>query len=122
MKETIGVRIKAVRESARDGKGISQAELAELVGVNQTALSQIESGKTVPRKPTLIALSFILNDDFGEEWLQDFFKSVVNKERKEFNHALVGDLFSKADDLDEKSIKEMQHIWEMLRSEIKRRK
>ena len=101
---------------------MSQTELADLIGIKQASLSEIEIGKSTPRKPTLIALSFVLSNDFGEEWLRDFFKLAANNERKEFNHALVAELLSEADELDEKSIKEMQHIWEMLRSEIRRRR
>ncbi len=54
--KSIGERIKLARENAHDGLGISQAELAELTGIKQASLSQIESDKTTPRKPTLIAL------------------------------------------------------------------
>lgn len=43
MNEKLGNRIKTARENARNGKGISQGELAELTGINQTAISQIEA-------------------------------------------------------------------------------
>lgn len=117
----IGERIKEARESVNDGKGISQSELADLVGIKQASLSEIEVGKTTPRKPTLIALSFVLNNDFGEGWLRDFFRSSVNMGVREFNHSELAKLFAEADQLDEEAVREMQHIWEMLRNEIKRR-
>ena len=120
--EKLGDRIKAARENARNGKGISQGELADLTGINQAALSQIESGRTTPRKPTLIAISFVINDDFGEPWLQDFFKQSTEEKAREFNHRELDDLFAEANDLPKKSFQEMQSIWEMLRAEIKRRK
>jgi len=118
----IGERIKSAREQARNGKGISQAELSKLIGIKQASLSEIEVSKTTPRAPTLIALSFVLNNDFEEEWLREFFNSSVVKNDKDFNHAELADLLAEADQLDVESIKEMRHIWDMLRSEIARRK
>jgi len=120
--KNIGERVRMARESAHGGLGISQAELAELTGIKQASLSQIESNKTTPRKPTLIALSFVLNNDFEEEWLREFFNSSVVKNVKEFNHAELAELLAEADQLDVESIREMRHIWDMLRSEIARRK
>ncbi len=96
--------------------------LADLTGINQAALSQIESGRTTPRKPTLIALSFVLNDHFGEAWLQDFFKQSTEEKAREFNHRELDDLFAEANDLPKKTFQEMESIWEMLCAEIKRRK
>ena len=121
-KQSIGQRIKIARENAKEGAGLSQFELAELTGIKQASLSQIESNKTTPRKPTLIALSFVLNDDFGEEWLKEFFKNSTDQISKEFNHTRLAELFNEADSLDAESIKEMEHIWEMLKIEIARRK
>lgn len=118
----IGEKIKNAREDSFNGRGMSQLELAELIGINQTSLSEIEMGKTTPRKPTLIALSFVLNNDFGETWLQDFFKQSTEEGSKEFNYADIADLFAETNDLSKKSIQEMKPIWEMLRAEIKRRK
>lgn len=120
--QKIGERIKAAREKARDGQGISQAELADLIGIKQASLSEIEVSKTTPRRPTLIALSFVLNNDFEEEWLREFFNSSVVREGREFNHKKLAELLAEADGLDTESIREMQHIWDMLRSEILRRK
>jgi transcriptional regulator with XRE-family HTH domain len=118
----IGDRIKIAREKARNGKGISQAELADLTGIKQASLSQIESSKTTPRKPTLIAIAFILNDDFGEPWLRDFFKQSTEISNKEFDYSEIENLFAETNGLSKQSIQEMQSIWEMLRAEIKRRK
>lgn len=117
-KQTIGQRVKKARENA----GLSQFELAELTGIKQASLSQIEGDKTTPRKPTLIALSFVLNSDFEETWLREFFKSSVVQNSKEFNHEKLANLFREADQLNSESIKEMEHIWQMLKSEIERRK
>lgn len=121
-KKELGGKIKLARESANDGRGMSQAELAQLIGIKQASLSEIEVGKSTPRRPTLIALSFVLNDDFEEEWLREFFRSAVNKGVKEFNHAALAELLAEADKLDEQAIKEMRHIWDMVGSEIERRK
>lgn len=120
--QKIGERIKAAREKARGGQGISQTELADLIGIKQASLSEIEVSKTTPRKPTLIALSFVLNNDFEEEWLRKFFNSSVVREGREFNHKELAELLAEADGLDTESVREMQHIWDMLRGEILRRK
>lgn len=46
-------RIRAHRQE----KGLSQAELAERVGVAQTAISQFETGAKTPRLDTLVRLA-----------------------------------------------------------------
>ena len=122
MVKSLGERIKSARENARNGKGISQAELADLTGINQAALSQIEGDRTSPRKPTLIALSFILNDDFGEIWLMKFFEKSDEEKVSEFNHKELDEIFLKANELSKKSFQDMKPVWEMLKAEIQRRK
>ncbi len=53
--------IKALRKGAR----LSQAELAQLCAVHQTAVSQWEQGRTNPDTETLIALSEIFHTSIG---------------------------------------------------------
>ena len=59
--------IKVLREAA----GLLQSELAEKMGVNQSAVSQWETGATLPRAALLPALAEILcctiNDLFSTE-------------------------------------------------------
>ncbi len=119
-KSTIGEKIKQARTRARDGEGISQSELAELVGIKQASLSQIESGVSTPRKQTQIALARVLENDFGEPWLQDYLTKTKNTHKT--LHPELDELLSEANELSEKSIRAMQPIWEMFRAEIKRRK
>ena len=118
----IGDLIKAAREKARNGRGLSQAELAEMIGITQASLSEIEGGKSTPRKPTLIVLSIVLDDYFGEDWLREFFEKTIKNEFKAFNHGKLSDLFRRADELNDESIRDMTAVWEMLESEIIRRK
>lgn len=49
--------IKALRNS----RGLTQAQLASLCGVHQTAVSQWEKGRTYPDKNSIITLSEIFN-------------------------------------------------------------
>lgn len=53
VKGQIGNAIKELRIA----KGLSQVELAQVSGVPQQTISAAESGKTVPRVDTLLALS-----------------------------------------------------------------
>ena len=53
----IGNKIKELRE----GKGITQTELANLIGVTQDSISLWEKNKRVPNTPYIIALSRVFN-------------------------------------------------------------
>ena len=119
-KATLGERIKQARKNARGGEGISQSELAELVGIKQASLSQIESGISNPRKQTQIALARVLEDDFGESWLQDYL--IQTEAADKSLHGELVKLLDEANELSEESIRAMQPIWEMVRAEIRRRK
>ena len=48
-------------EAARKRMGLSQVELAERVGVGQTAVCRWESGKTQPSLANLFRLSHVLD-------------------------------------------------------------
>lgn len=52
----IGKTIKKIRQS----QSYNQSELAELAGITQTSLSQIESGKKRPNKSTLDKICEVL--------------------------------------------------------------
>jgi len=52
--------LNTIRKLRKD-KGISQLKLAELLGVNQTAVSQWERGVTTPSSRMLLQLSTIFN-------------------------------------------------------------
>lgn len=60
--QALGLAIRA----ARDVKGWSQTELAERVGVGQTAVSQWEKGQRTLDVPTLRALEEALGVSFGQ--------------------------------------------------------
>jgi len=48
-------------ENLRNQKNISQQKLAEIVGVTQTAISQYEAGKSIPK----VSIAMKLADVFG---------------------------------------------------------
>jgi transcriptional regulator with XRE-family HTH domain len=83
MKETIGNRIRKLRESILTGKKISQKEFAKTIGIDQTSLSRIEKGVNNPSPQTILLIELIYG--VGKEWLQtgegDIFKNGPNSEK-----------------------------------------
>lgn len=59
--DKIGKNIGQVIRDARNGRGLSQAELAEMVGVSQAAIGQWERGTFTPRGRNLKILSEVLD-------------------------------------------------------------
>jgi transcriptional regulator with XRE-family HTH domain len=57
IKELFGLRLKELRKN----KGISQAELSEIISVDAKHVSRLETGKTFPYPETLEALAKALN-------------------------------------------------------------
>lgn len=57
--------------SARKAKGFSQKELAGLLGVNQSAICQWETGKTGPTFKTIPLIAEILECDIAELFEED---------------------------------------------------
>lgn len=54
---------------AREAAGLEQAELANLIGISRTSVSNAESGKSAPRKITLNA--WALATGVPVSWLQN---------------------------------------------------
>ncbi len=121
-KVSIGGRIRLARSNARGGIGISQSELARLIGIKQPSLSQIESDTSEPRKTTLIAIARALNDDLGEEWLKEHMPQPEADNVWHSAHPELSKLLVEIKSLSEKEIEEMRAVWEMVRGEIWRRK
>ena len=59
----INLRIKMVREL----KSLTQQQFAEYLGIAQGFLSEVERGKYEPRKPLLLAISYLYKINY--EWL-----------------------------------------------------
>jgi transcriptional regulator with XRE-family HTH domain len=51
----------------RRGRGLSQTELAELVGTTQSAIARLESGGRPPRIDTLLRIADALDCDLAVE-------------------------------------------------------
>lgn len=60
--KNIGLVIKATREQS----GITQAELAELIGINRAYLSGVETGSRSPGLVTLVLIATALGFTFSE--------------------------------------------------------
>ncbi len=58
---TIGERIKAAREKANQGQGLTQKQLGELCGINEANLRKYESGRQNPKLSTLQKIADALN-------------------------------------------------------------
>ena len=71
IKELFGLRLKELRKN----KGISQAELSELISVDAKHISRLETGKTFPYAETLESLAKALNvpvkEFFSFEYLEE---------------------------------------------------
>ena len=70
----IGRRIKTLRM----GRGVSQLELAEAIGMSQTNLSNVESGRTASTIQVLLKIRKVLNCK-----LADFFADIDNVQEYE---------------------------------------
>jgi phage repressor protein C with HTH and peptisase S24 domain len=78
--DTVGERIRAARESA----GITQVELARLVGVSKVAISAIESGKTKsPTPSTLFKIADALGSDAARLAMGEHGGVVIRGEQSE---------------------------------------
>lgn len=88
----IGDKIKI----ARKAKGLTLKVLGEKIGRTHSALSQIENGIYAPEKQTLIALARILNDNFGESWLDEYLseKSVIPNKREIIEESSPSEIIS----------------------------
>lgn len=60
---TLPAQLRQALSSARRQKGLSQAQLGKLVGLPQTHVSGIETGRIVPRYDTLLDLVRVLDHD-----------------------------------------------------------
>ena len=60
---TLPGQLRQALASARRQKDLSQAQLGKLVGLPQTHVSGIETGRIVPRYDTLLDLVRVLNHD-----------------------------------------------------------
>ena len=88
LKQMIGARIKDIR----NGKGVTQEQLSENVGINAKYLSSIERGKENPTLNTLLKL--VRSLDVG---LDEFFSNIQIEDPAN-KRALINTLLDEADD------------------------
>jgi transcriptional regulator with XRE-family HTH domain/KaiC/GvpD/RAD55 family RecA-like ATPase len=74
----IGLRIKALRNK----RGISQKELAKLVGVTPSTISQVETNLIYPSIPALLKMAEVLSVD-----VSSFFQETVKRKDRPVFHA-----------------------------------
>ncbi|MBQ8460455.1 helix-turn-helix transcriptional regulator [bacterium] len=80
LKKRLGNRIKTLRKA----KNITQEKLAEIINMDITSLSKIETGRNYPQPETIekisIALNVKINELFTFEELstkQEYFESII---------------------------------------------
>jgi transcriptional regulator with XRE-family HTH domain len=66
--DALGKRIRSARKAAK----LTLEELGRRIGISNQALSAIENGKKNPSRQTLMGLSMVLGNDFGEKWLAEY--------------------------------------------------
>lgn len=81
VKELFGLRLRELRRA----KGLSQAEIAEMINVDSKHVSRLETGKTFPYPETLEMLAKALNVpvkeffEFGDQDGKDFSVEGIGK-------------------------------------------
>ncbi|PHR60689.1 MAG: hypothetical protein COA43_05980 [Robiginitomaculum sp.] len=91
-KERIGRRVKAIRKQ----KGLTQAQLAELIDRSEDALSQIERGLNFPHVSTIERISIKLGVP-----LETFFDSIEGDESTPKRAGLQARLTALTNELDD---------------------
>lgn len=110
----IGWKIKEMRKRMK----LSQKALALKLGIDNSHLSKIESGKNMPTIPQIIELSTILN--VSTDWLFDLKKDIHSLNR-EFDGTLEEfiKLSKKKSDLLQKTLDKSERINDLLEDKIK---
>jgi SOS-response transcriptional repressor LexA len=65
---SVGQKIRNARQST----GLTLEDVGQQIGISAQALSAIERGSANPSKQTLISLARVLENDFGELWLNSY--------------------------------------------------
>lgn len=90
--DLLGEKIK----EARKRKGFTLKSLGEKIGRSHATLSQIENSVHKPEKATLIALAKELDNNFGEEWLDEYLlgNETVPSKKEIIENASVEEIFT----------------------------
>lgn len=81
-KKLLGKRIKELRKS----KNLTQEKLAEMINLETTTLSGIESGRHYPSLPTIEKIAQNLNVDIYSLFDYDHLQSISVLKSEIFNH------------------------------------
>ncbi len=73
-KDIIGKRVKELRDS----KSLSQTGLAELLNIDQSTISAIESGKKSYSERRLFEIAMEFHDPLGLNSINDYFEKIFN--------------------------------------------
>ena len=97
-KKLLGKRIKELRKS----KGLTQEQLAELINIETSSLSGIESGRHFPSLPTLERISIQLNVE-----IKNFFDYNHIKSKEEIKKEII-------ENIDKLSTEKLNFIYGMI--------
>lgn len=91
---SIGINIGQAISGIRKERGLSQIQLANLIGITQTAMSMIETGKCQPSKVTLSKIAEALGVWAPEILLKGIDWNDIPEEAKERIDAYLGNVIT----------------------------
>ena len=114
MSDELGTTIGATARAAREQLGLTQAQVAELVGLVPLVYSRLERGKMLPSVPTLLRICNAL-DISADEALGRPVTGTDSKKREEEESVNLRRLVSLGRKLDEKQLEALVHVAQVMR-------
>lgn len=114
MSDELGMSIGATARAAREAMGLTQAQVAELVGLVPLVYSRLERGKMLPSVPTLLRICEAL-DISADEALGRLATGNRGKKGREEASVSLRRLITLGRKLDEKQLEALVHVAQVMR-------
>ena len=114
MSDELGTTIGATARAAREALGLTQAQVAERVGLVPLVYSRLERGKMLPSVPTLLRICDAL-DISADEALGRPVTNKGGKKRGEDESVNLRRLVTLGRKLDEKQLEALVHVAQVMR-------